>query len=136
MNGWFYIKLYLGTFAAFLLIDLIWLGVVARKFYSQQLGHLLAAKTNWGAAILFYLLFIVGTLVFVVIPALEAESLSRALIYGALFGFFTYATYDLTNLATLEGWPPLVTVVDLAWGTVLCMLVSAAGFWWGGVLLK
>ena len=134
MNGWFYVKLYLGTFAAFLLIDLIWLGVVAKNFYGKQLGHLLAAKTNWGAAILFYLLFIVGVLVFVVVPALEAGSLNRALLYGALFGFFTYATYDLTNLATLEGWPPLVTVVDLIWGTVLCTLVSAAGFFIGKVL--
>lgn len=134
MNGWFYIKLYVGTFAAFLLIDLIWLGVVAKNFYGKHLGHLLAAKTNWGAAIVFYLLFIVGTLVFVVVPALEADSLSRALLYGAMFGFFTYATYDLTNLATLEGWPTLVTVVDLIWGTVLCMLVSGAGFWWGGLL--
>lgn len=134
MNFWFYVKLYLGTFAAFLVIDLIWLGVVARNFYSKQLGHLLAAKTNWSAAIVFYLLFIVGTLVFVVVPALQADSLSRALFYGAMFGFFTYATYDLTNLATLEGWPPLVTAVDMLWGTVLCTLVSAAGFFLGKIL--
>jgi uncharacterized membrane protein len=134
MNGWFYLKLYLGTFAAFLLIDLIWLGVVAKNFYGKQLGHLLAAKTNWAAAIAFYLLFIVGVLVFVVVPALEADSLNRALLYGALFGFFTYATYDLTNLATLEGWPPLLTAVDLVWGTVLCTLVSAAGFLIGKAL--
>lgn len=134
MNIWFYIKLYLGTFAAFLLIDLVWLGVVAKNFYSKQLGSLLADKTNWVAAIVFYLLFILGTLIFVVVPALQADSLSRALIYGALFGFVTYATYDLTNLATLEGWPPLMTVVDMLWGTVLCTLVSGAGFWLGGLL--
>lgn len=136
MNTVFYIKLYLAAFGAFLVIDLLWLGLVARNFYQKHLGFIMAPNVNWGAAIIFYLLFILGLLIFAVVPGLQADSLGRALLLGALFGFFTYATYDLTNLATLKDWPLIITVVDLIWGTVLATSVTLvsylAGQWFLG----
>lgn len=122
------VKLYLLTLIAFLAIDGVWLGVVARTLYSKHLGYLLAPKTVWPAAILFYLLYVVGVLVFAVMPGLEAGSLARAVLLGALFGLIAYATYDLTNLATVRGWPVLITVIDLVWGTVLSAAVAAIGY--------
>jgi uncharacterized membrane protein len=124
----FYTKLYFATLVAFFVIDMVWLGLVARTFYSKYLGFIMAPSTNWLAAIIFYLLFIVGILVFVVAPGLESNSLRITLIRAALFGLITYATYDLTNLATLKDWPVLVTIVDMAWGTVLSISVSYVGF--------
>lgn len=118
------VRIYLITVPIFLLIDLVWLGLVARGFYQRHLGYLMRPQVNWTAAIVFYLLFVVGIVLFAVKPALEAQSATRALVYGALFGFFTYATYDLTNLATVRDWPLIVTVVDLIWGTVLCGSVA------------
>ncbi len=115
---------YLITVPIFLLIDLIWLGLVARGFYQRHLGYLFRPQVNWTAAVIFYLIFIVGIIMFAVKPALDAHSPIRALVYGAAFGFFTYATYDLTNLATIRDWPMIVTVVDLIWGTVLCSSVA------------
>jgi uncharacterized membrane protein len=127
----YYIKLYFATLVAFFLIDMVWLGLVARTFYRKQLGFLLAPTTNWIAAVLFYLLFILGILVFVVVPGLQDNSLKATLLRAALFGLVTYATYDLTNLATIKNWPLLITVVDLAWGTVLSIAVSCVGFFAG-----
>ena len=80
---------------------------------------------NWIAAIIFYVIFIGGLVLFVILPAVQSASLSHALLFGAFFGFITYATYDLTNLATLKDWPLTVTLVDLAWGTSLGALVSS-----------
>jgi len=131
MNVWFLLKLYGTTLATFLIIDLTWLGLIARGFYAKHLGHLMAARTNWPAAIVFYLLFVLGVIIFAVLPGLEADSLPKALVWGALYGFFTYATYDLTNLATLRDWPVLLTIVDIAWGVILATSVSAIGFWIG-----
>ncbi|NLS76977.1 MAG: DUF2177 family protein [Chloroflexi bacterium] len=130
----YHLKLYLATLAAFLAIDMVWLGVVARAFYRQHLGYLMAPRANWLAAGLFYLLFIVGILVFVVLPGLEAHSLKATLWRGALFGLVSYATYDLTNLATIKDWPLLVTVVDMVWGAALSAAVSAVGYWAGRCL--
>ena len=124
----YYLKLYLATLAAFFVIDMLWLGLIARTFYRKYLGSLMTSNVNWLAAFLFYLLFIVGILVFVVLPGLEAGSLRTTLIRAALFGLITYATYDLTNLATLKDWPLTVTIVDLIWGTVLSTLVSYVSF--------
>lgn len=124
----FYIKLFLATLAAFLAIDLIWLGFVARSLYNRHLGFLLSPSPNWPAAILFYLLFVVGLLVFVVVPGLQANALGRTLGLAAFFGLVTYATYDLTNLATVKDWPLIITVVDLAWGATLSTLVAGIGF--------
>jgi uncharacterized membrane protein len=129
----YYLKLYLATLIAFFAIDMVWLGLVARTFYRKYLGFLMAPSPNWLAAIIFYLLFIVGILVFVVVPGLEDNSLKTTLVRAALFGLITYATYDLTNLATVKDWPVLITVVDMAWGTVLSVVVSfvslMAGKW-------
>ncbi len=116
------------VFVAFLAIDMIWLVVVARKFYSRYLGYLMRDPVNMVAAFIFYLIFVAGILFFVLNPALQKDSLIHAALAGALFGFVTYATYDLTNLATIKDWPIVVTVVDLIWGTTLSTLVSISGF--------
>lgn len=119
-----YLKMYIIAFIIFLAIDAIWLGLVAPKFYKSQIGHLMSDKPNLIAALVFYLLFIVGVVYFVVNPAIEAQSITKVLIAGAMFGFMTYATYDLTNLATLKDWPITVTIVDLIWGTSLSTLIG------------
>lgn len=110
---------YLLTFACFMLIDFIWLGLVAKSFYRSQIGYLMKSSPNWTAAIIFYLLYVVGIMVFVIQPALRQGSWRYALLAGAFFGFITYMTYDLTNLATIQDWPMVVTIVDIAWGAVL-----------------
>ena len=122
------LSLFLIALPVFLVIDLVWLGVVARRFYRDQLGDLLRSDTVWPAAIAFYLVFVLGLVVFVVNPAIDNGSLGMAVGLGALFGLITYATYDLTNLATLRDWPPLMTAVDLIWGTVLAAGVSSATY--------
>jgi uncharacterized membrane protein len=127
----FRLKLYLGTLAAFLAIDALWLGVVARGFYRDHLGFLLAAEPNWVAAGVFYLLFVAALQVFVVLPGLRAGTAKHVMTRGAFFGLVTYATYDLTNLATVRDWPVIVTVVDLIWGAVLSLTVGLAGFYLG-----
>lgn len=124
----FYLKLYLCTLLAFFAIDMIWLGLVARGFYQKHLGFLLRPQPNWTAAIVFYLLFVAGLLIFVVVPSLQAGSVKKVLILGPLFGLITYATYDLTNLATVKDWPLNVTAVDMSWGVVLATAVSYLGF--------
>jgi uncharacterized membrane protein len=124
----YYIKLYFATLAVFFAVDMFWLGVVSREFYKKQLGFLMAPDINWYAALLFYFLFIAGILVFVVLPGLKENDLPMTLVKAALFGLITYATYDLTNLATIKAWPLIITVVDLVWGMVLTTVVSLAGF--------
>jgi uncharacterized membrane protein len=119
-----FFKLYGVAVATFFVIDLIWLGIVARPFYQKHLGHLIRDNVNWAAAIVFYLVFVSGIVVLVVWPAIQRQSLGNALVLGALLGLVTYAAYDLTNLATLEGFPLTVVLVDLVWGMVLCATVS------------
>ena len=119
-----FIKLFLIALPVFFVVDIIWLVLVAKKFYQEQIGFLMKPDINWFAAIIFYLLFIAGLVVFVISPAVAKHSWVHALLFGALFGLITYATYDLTNLATLKNWPLLVTVVDLIWGTVLAASIS------------
>lgn len=128
--------LYLITLAVFFLIDMIWLGAVAKGFYRKHLGPLMSMKVVWPAAILFYLLFIFGLIVFVIRPALARGEPIQALLLGALFGLISYATYDLTNLATLKDWPLVVTIVDLIWGAVLGGLVSLLSALIGRALLR
>jgi uncharacterized membrane protein len=130
------VTLYLITLAVFFVIDMIWLGVIAKGFYRKHLGTMLSPKVNWAAALLFYLVFIVGLLIFVIRPALAQGEPLKALLLGALFGLISYATYDLSNLATLKDWPIIVTVVDLVWGATLGGLVSLAGALLGRWLLK
>jgi len=122
------IYLYLLTVPVFFAIDMVWLGFAARTFYRNHLGPLLRPSVNWTAAVLFYLLYIAGILLFATLPALEDRSLTQATVMGGLFGFFAYATYDLTNLATLRDWPVKVVVVDILWGIVLTASVSAASY--------
>ena len=124
----FHAKLYALTLGVFLAVDLLWLGVVARGFYQTQLRPFLSPTVNWPAAFVFYLLYVVGIVIFAVLPGLAADSLALAAGWGALFGFFTYATYELTNLATLKDWPLKVVLVDTAWGVALCTTVASAGF--------
>jgi len=120
---------YVLTAMVFFAIDLTWLGLVAKNMYNRNIGHLMSAQVNWVAAVVFYLAFIVGIQVFAVYPSVDKDSLLRAVVLGALFGFFTYSTYDLTNLATLKDWPLSITIVDIAWGMVLTSVVSAVGFY-------
>ena len=119
-----FIKLFFIALPVFFVIDIVWLVLVAKNFYQKQIGFLMKPDINWLAAIIFYLLFIAGLVTFVISPAVEKQSWVHALIFGALFGLITYATYDLTNLATLKDWPLMVTIVDLIWGTVLAASIS------------
>jgi uncharacterized membrane protein len=128
------VRLYLPALLVFLALDAVWLGLLARGFYRAQLGPLMRPDVNWGAALLFYLLFIVGLLVFAVGPALERQSLARAAALGALFGLICYATYDLTNLATLRGFPAIVAAVDLVWGAVIAGATASAAYLLAGPL--
>jgi uncharacterized membrane protein len=123
-----FIKLYAIALPVFIALDAIWLGLVAKNFYRNQIGFLMKSEINWAAAVAFYLLFVGGLVLFVITPAIEKNSWVHALLFGALFGLITYATYDLSNLATLKDWPFLVTVVDLAWGTALAASVSTATY--------
>ena len=119
---------YLLTTIVFFAVDMVWLGFIAKNLYKKYLGSFLSDKVNWPAAIIFYLLFIIGIFYFSILPAVEKNSLAKAVISGALFGFFTYATYDLTNLATLKNWPLPIVFIDIIWGAVLTGIVSTAGF--------
>ncbi len=123
-----FFKLYAIAFPIFLAVDMIWLGFLAKDLYRQQIGFLMKGDINWLAVIIFYFLFIAGLVLFVILPAFEKQSWINALLFGALFGLVTYATYDLTNLAVLKDWPLLVTIVDLAWGTILAAIVSTATY--------
>ena len=123
-----FLKLYLVAFIVFIIIDLIWLGLIAKNIYAKYLESLMALKVNWVAAIIFYLLFIVGLVFFVIELAVSKDVWSYALLGGMLFCLITYATYDLTNLATLKDWPITITIIDLIWGTSLGGLVSMITF--------
>lgn len=125
----FYLKLYAACTAAFFAIDIAWLGFVAKGFYQRQMGHLLADQTKWGAAIAFYLIYVAAIVILCVLPAVEKQSVARALALGAVFGLAAYAAFDLTSLALLKGFPGGVVPIDLAWGVVLTASVSAAGFY-------
>jgi uncharacterized membrane protein len=115
---------YAIVLVVFFAVDLVWLGIIAKDLYAKYLGHLMAKSVNWPAAIIFYLIFILGLVVFVIQPTLTEGNLIKGLGMAALFGLVTYATYDLTNLATLRDWPIMITVIDLAWGTTLSTLVT------------
>ncbi len=122
-----YVHLYILTVPVFFLIDMVWLGFVAKNFYQAKLGYLLG-PVNWPAALLFYFVYIVGILVFAVVPALEGGTLMKALVMGVLFGLFAYATYDLTNYATIRDWPLSIVIVDIAWGMVLTGSVATVSY--------
>lgn len=120
---------YFATMIVFFAIDFVWLTTVAQRFYQGQIGPLLLEQFRMGVAAGFYLVYLAGVIFFAVNPALKAESLAMAALYGALFGFFCYATYDFTNLATLKGYTTTVALVDLAWGTLLTGTSALVGTW-------
>jgi uncharacterized membrane protein len=122
------VKKFIVTIAVFFLVDIFWLAFVARKLYKEYLGFIMADKVNVMAALIFYIIFIVGLIVFVINPSLAKESIQSAILMGMFFGFVTYATYDLTNLATLKDWPVLITIIDICWGTILSGTVSAISY--------
>ncbi len=119
-----FLKFYAIAVPIFFAIDMTWLGFIAKKFYREQIGTLLKPDVNWVAAVTFYLLFLAGLVFFAIEPAMQKNSWHEAVLRGAFFGLVTYATYDLTNLAVAKDWPLLVTVVDMAWGTVLAAAVA------------
>lgn len=123
-----YLMTYGLTLVAFLGIDAVWLGVVAKNLYKDNLGHLMAAKPSLLPAAIFYLLYVAGILILAVHPALEKGSFSKAVLLGAVFGGIAYATYDLTNAATLKDWPLSITIIDIIWGSVLTALVAGIGY--------
>ncbi len=120
---------YLLTFVVFLLIDLLWLGIIAKNIYQKYLGDLLSDNVNWTAAFIFYFIYVSGISIFAIYPAVQKDSVFNAILMGALFGLFTYATYDLTNLATLKGWPLPIVFIDILWGIILSASVSLSGFY-------
>lgn len=117
---------YAAIFVTMLVIDMLWLGVIAKSTYASAMGPLLSPHPNLWAAAAFYLLFPVGLLIFAVLPQADSP-LWKAALMGALFGFFAYATYDLTNLAVIKDWPLGLTFIDLAWGTMVSALATIAG---------
>jgi uncharacterized membrane protein len=119
---------YAATAFAMLVLDALWLGLIAAPLYQQGIGHLMAPQPRLGVAALFYLLYPLGIVIFAV-AARPAGAWRPTLLAGALFGLFTYATYDLTNLATLKGWPIWLSVIDVAWGCVVSAASAAAGRW-------
>jgi uncharacterized membrane protein len=122
-----YVVAYIATAVVFFALDFLWIGTIAFSLYKSRLGDLLLDKPIMPVAGLFYAAYVVGMLIFVVVPALREGGWTQAVLYGALFGFFAYATYDMTNMAVLRGWSPLVTVVDLIWGTALTAVSAGVG---------
>jgi uncharacterized membrane protein len=118
---------YAGTLASLLIADAIWLGLVARTFYRDQLGDLMLPSPNLTIASIFYVFFAMAIVLLAVMPGVKAGLFLTALGYGAVLGLAAYGTYDITNLATLKGWPPIVSVVDMAWGTFVTALSASCG---------
>lgn len=123
-----WITAYISAATAFFALDCVWLGIVAKNFYFGRMAHLMADKVNLAAAAGFYAIYIVGLVIFAIAPAIAQDAWQTAALYGALFGFFCYATYDMTNLATLKNWPVTVSVVDITWGTLLSGSAATIGF--------
>lgn len=124
-----YLATYAATLIAFLAIDFVWLGFVATRFYKEQLGHMMLEKPLLGVAFAFYALYALGILVFAVMPGVRDDSWRTAALLGGLLGLVAYGTYDLTNFATLKGWPMTMTFVDMAWGMVLTAATATAGYY-------
>jgi len=118
---------YAATFVTMLLIDMLWLGVIARSMYQSGIGHLMADKPNLPVAALFYLLFPAGLVIFAVQPQAGTPGWATTAGMAALFGFIAYATYDLTNLATLRDWPWHLALIDMAWGTAVSAVSATVG---------
>jgi uncharacterized membrane protein len=124
-----YFYAYMSTLAVFLLCDMAWLGTMANRLYRPTLGDIMLGSPNLPAAAAFYGIYPVGLAIFAVLPALKSGNLLQATLSGALFGFFTYMTYDLTNQATLRNWTSQLTVLDIGWGTVLGAISATVACW-------
>ena len=123
-----YLTSYLSTLVVFVLCDMAWLGTMASRLYRPTLGDIMRADVNLPAGVAFYLIYPVGLVFFAVLPALRSGSIAQAMLGGALFGFFTYMTYDLTNQATLRNWTTQITLIDAGWGTLLGAIAATAAF--------
>ncbi len=123
------LKLYVVTAVIFFGVDVVWIGVIAGDFYSEHIGHLLASQPNWIGGTAFYTVYLVGLLVFAVVPGIKLHQPKSALRQGAMYGFFTYATFDLTCYALFVDFPAVVVVIDILWGTVLCGSVALLSSW-------
>jgi uncharacterized membrane protein len=130
-----YISLYVITFVIFLIIDLIWLNFIAKDFYQKEIGSLLLKNPNLIPAFIFYLLFVAALLILVVVPGIEAKSIGKTLALASVFGLITYATYDLTNLATLKNWSLKITLIDLAWGVFVSSSTAYLSYFVGSKIL-
>ena len=119
---------YAATAAVFLILDGVWLGFIATEFFQAQIGHLLKDEINLGVAVIFYAFYAVGVVIFGVRPALATGRWQTAALFGGLFGFFAYATYDMTNYITLPDWPLIVIAVDVSWGTFASAVSAIAGY--------
>lgn len=126
-----FVKLYVVSLIVFFVFDLFWLGIIAKNLYREQIGFLMAEEIRWFPAILFYCVYLAGLVFFAVLPALNEGSWISALLYGGFFGLVCYATYDLTNLATLKNWPTTIVIYDLLWGTFISGITSFTTFWIG-----
>ena len=129
-----YFGVYLSFLIALVAIDLVWLLGVAKNLYREQMGDLMASEPKLAAGVAFYLLYALGVCIFVILPALSKQSLIYALQYGALFGFFCYMTYDLTNLAVIRNFPTQLAFVDIAWGSLVTAVCSGLAYWVGNRL--
>lgn len=122
-----YFVAYGATLALMVALDLLWLGVIAKPLYQQGIGHLMAESPKIGVAVLFYALYAAGLVYFAIAAHPPGDAWSKTLLSAALFGFIAYATYDLTNLATLKGWPVGMSLIDIAWGVAVSTVSAAAG---------
>jgi uncharacterized membrane protein len=122
------LALYPISFIIFLGVDMLWLGVIAKNMYAKYLGKFISNEVNWTAAIVFYLLFVAGVMIFAIIPGITDNSLKQLIIKAALFGLFTYATYELTNMATIKNWPLNIVIIDIIWGMALSTIVAVVTY--------
>jgi len=123
-----YFKLFLSSFITFLILDFIWLGFVAKDFYARQLALYLTDNVIWSSALIFYILFNIGLLIFVIMPSIEKNSYLTLVLYAILYGLVTFATYDLTNLATVKEWPLIVSLIDMTWGMFVAFSSASVAF--------
>ena len=123
-----YFKLFLSSFITFLILDFIWLGFVAKDFYARQLSLYLTDNVIWSSALIFYIIFNIGLLIFVIMPSIEKNSYLTLVLYAILYGLVTFATYDLTNLATVKEWPLIVSLIDMTWGMFVAFSSASVAF--------
>jgi uncharacterized membrane protein len=124
-----YIGIYLSFLIFFVAIDIVWLLGIAKAMYRDEMGDLMASEPRLFAGLAFYVLYAVGVCIFVIVPAITKQSWFDAVLYGALFGFFCYMTYDLTNLAVVRNFPTRLALIDIAWGSFLTAVASGFTYW-------